>query len=122
MSVQKLVESLAGAAQAATERNMPMCYMFGVVMGLEPLQIQLDNQRYIEGDNIVVMRHLRAQEEYVDHHHTIKPVDTTIADKHKHKTEPHVTHLAIWHGLEVGDKVVLLRNAGGQEYLILGRV
>ena len=119
---QDLINAIKKIADGSRDREMPMCFMMGKIESLDPLKIFVDDSFYIEEESIIVMREFIKDEEYDDHWHTIEPVDTTTVDKHKHKTEPHITDIAYYRGLNVGDKVVLLRNAGGQEFLILGRL
>ena len=114
-----LVNAIKQAAKDAIDREMPSCFMYGVVQQLQPLSILVDNRFCIGESQLIVPKRFRTQEEFDDHWHTIEPVDTTVADKHKHRTQPHVTHIAYWRGLQIGDKVILLRNAGGQEFLVL---
>lgn len=45
---------------------------------------------------------------------------TEVASNHSHGVMQFDSNIA--EALKVGDKVVLLRNYGGQEYLILGRL
>lgn len=65
------------------------------------------------------------------HEHKIKEIETKEAGKgvHEHSvaaintgTTGLTTSGGQYTGLRVGDKVVLLRNAGGQQFLVLGRV
>ena len=119
---EKLLEAIKNITGKQIDRSMPACFMYGEIKSLEPLTIIVDNRFPISGDQVIVMREFIKDEEYDDHWHTIQPVDTTTVDKHKHKTEPHITDIAYYRGLNVGDKVVLFRNPGGQEFLILGRL
>lgn len=66
-----------------------------------------------------------------DHQHDIKARDTAAAGQHTHRHQIAARQTGAlglqtaggWHlGLQVGDKVVLLRNDGGQQFLVLGRV
>ena len=115
MSLGSLIKQ---AAKDAVERDMPTRFFLGLVEQAEPLLIKVDERFYIKGEQIIVPKRFRTEQEFDDHWHTIEPVDTTVADKHKHQTQPHVTHIAYWRGLQVGDKVVLFRNTGGQEFLL----
>lgn len=52
--------------------------------------------------------------------HVVPGHSTEVASNHSHGVMQFDSNIA--EALKVGDKVVLLRNYGGQEYLILGRL
>jgi D-serine deaminase-like pyridoxal phosphate-dependent protein len=54
------------------------------------------------------------------HKHVVPRHSTEVASNHSHGVMQFDSNIA--EALKVGDKVVLLRNYGGQEYLILGRL
>lgn len=97
-----LLETMKQVAQATNDAGMPTAFLFGSVTKTSPLTIRVDNRFDISGDAIVVMKEFQAGF-YPTHYHTDA------------KSE-------YYYGLAVGDKVVLLRNAGGQAFLVLGRV
>lgn len=55
-----------------------------------------------------------------DGKHVVPGHSTEVASNHSHGVMQFDSNIA--EALKVGDKVVLLRNYGGQEYLILGRL
>ena len=55
-----------------------------------------------------------------DGKHIVPGHSTEAASNHSHGVRQFDSNIA--EALKVGDKVVLLRNYGGQEYLILGRL
>lgn len=93
-----LLETMKQVAQATNDAGMPTAFLFGSVTKTSPLTIRVDNRFDISGDAIVVMK------EFQDY-------QTNTDAKSEY-----------YYGLAVGDKVVLLRNAGGQAFLVLGRV
>lgn len=109
--------------------------MFGTVKTVSPLVIRVDNRFDIGEKQIVLMKEFRSGG-YSTHKHTINPHDHTVpahntetADSHSHGVQALETSQTgletaqeIYFGLSPGDKVVLLRNQGGQEFLVLGRV
>ena len=122
------------AAQTA-EAGDPARFLFGEVTAADPIKIMVDNRFEIGGEALVVMREFRAGE-YPTHTHTIEghthglPAgETGSAQQHSHgipagTTEETALETAkeTYFGLAAGDRVVLLRNQGGQQYLVLGRV
>ena len=119
-----MLETMKKIAQQTSEAATPAAFMFGTVTKIEPVQILVDNRFYIDESVLVIPRELRKDEAYRTHTHKI-PGHThsvpgvpalTTSEKELETGEE------VYSGLQVGDKVVLLRNYGGQEYLVIGRV
>lgn len=132
-----LLDTMKQVAEQAQGVNVPAAFMFGQVTSTSPLTIRVDNRFDISGNAVVLMKEFRGGE-YATHTHTIDPHDHTVPQRstqaagegpHTH-TVPSVqtektgltTNPEVYFGLAVGDKVVLLRNQGGQSFLVLGRV
>ena len=123
-----LLETMKQVAQATSDAGMPTAFLFGSVTKTSPLTIR---------DAIVVMKEFQAGF-YPTHYHTgVKGSPSTeeksggsgdasfAAHSHTLKSNYQTNTDAkseYYYGLAVGDKVVLLRNAGGQAFLVLGRV
>lgn len=95
---------------------MPARFLFGTVSKTDPLTVFVDNRFPLSGPALVVLREL------LGHTHVVPQLRTESADGHTHAVPQNVTEKENTAGLSVGDEVVLLRNQGGQSYLILGRV
>lgn len=122
------------AAQTAAAGD-PARFLFGEVTAADPIKIMVDGRFEIGAEALVVMREFRAGG-YQTHTHTIEPHthgiparETGSAQQHSHGVPAAVTEKTAlktaeesYPGLAVGDRVVLLRNQGGQQYLVLGRV
>lgn len=133
-----MLETMKKIAQQTNEAATPAAFMFGTVTKINPVQILVDNRFYIDESVLVIPRELRKDEAYKTHTHKIPghahsiPSHSTGSageDSHSHNvpaqntTEKELeTSEEIYSGLQVGDKVILLRNYGGQEYLVMGRV
>ena len=114
-----LLETMKQVAQATNDAGMPTAFLFGSVTKTSPLTIRVDNRfdtQFASG-----VKGSPSTEEksggsgdasFAAHSHTLKGNYQTNTDA---KSE-------YYYGLAVGDKVVLLRNAGGQAFLVLGRV
>ena len=132
-----LLDTMKKVAQQSQNANVPAAFLFGNVTATSPLTIRVDNRFDITGDAIVVMKEFRAGY-YPTHTHTIDPHDHVVPS---HSTQaagegPHThgvsafntqktgltTNPEVYFGLAEGDRVVLLRNQGGQSFLVLGRV
>lgn len=132
-----LLDTMKKVAEQSQNVTVPAAFLFGTVTATAPLTIRVDNRFDISGDAIVLMKEFRAG---------CYPTHTHAIDPHAHTVPQHVTSAAgteshthgvasfqtqktdlttdpeIYFGLAVGDKVVLLRNYGGQSFLVLGRV
>lgn len=132
-----LLDTMKKVAQQSQNANVPAAFLFGNVTATSPLTIRVDNRFDIIGDAIVVMKEFRAGY-YPTHTHTIDPHKHTVPQHatepagtgpHTHSVNPVdtqttglTTNPEVCSGLAVSDKVVLLRNQGGQLFLVLGRV
>ena len=132
-----LLETMKQVAQATNDAGMPTAFLFGSVTKTSPLTIRVDNRFDITGEAIVVMKEFRAGYYPTHQHSGFKDAPTTETKSggggdaafasHDHTLKNnYLTNTdgtsEYYYGLAVGDKVVLLRNQGGQSFLVLGRV
>ena len=133
-----MLETMKKIAQQTNEAATPADFMFGTVTKIGPVQILVDNRFYIDESVLVIPRELRKDEAYRTHTHKIPghthsvPAHSTGPageGPHSHNVLAQTTSEKeletseeVYSGLQVGDKVILLRNYGGQEYLVIGRV
>lgn len=111
-----LIDIMKRAAVDAVENGKPCDLRYGTVISISPLKVQITPQFILPKSALIVPQHLT---EY-----TVKVnVDWTTdeVEAHTHKVEGNKT-LKINNSLKVGDKVALLRQSGGQSYLILDRI
>lgn len=132
-----LLETVKRVAEQSQNVNVPAAFLFGQVTATSPLKIRVDNRFDISGDAIVVMKEFQAGH-YPTHRHTgfagspttqsrsggagdasFASHDHVLKDDYQTNSGPTSEY---YYGLAVGDKVVLLRNHGGQSFLVLGRV
>ncbi len=95
---------------------MPARFLFGAVTKTDPLTVFVDNRFPLSGPALVVLRELNG------HTHAVPQSSTEAANSHSHLIPQTISEKESTAGLSVGDEVVLLRNQGGQTYLILGRI
>lgn len=123
-----MIEQLKKIAQSTAEAGKPACWMFGTVTSAAPIKVQIDNRFEIGEKQLVIMEPFRKGYIHTHKHKAFQQTPATeIADNHEHRLKDNYwtcedDESEYTYGLEVGDKVVLLQNAGGQEYLILGRM
>ena len=131
----KLSEAVKLAAAAQNNASKPTAWMFGEVLSPSPLRIRVEDRFEIGAEQIVLLREFVAGQ-YATHTHSLPPHTHMVEERSSQMAEGH-THLIpeqrtgetplqtaaeVYTGLLAGDKVVLLQNAGGQKFLVLGRV
>lgn len=107
------MNAIRQAALTGMEAGKPAAVMFGEVVAGNPLQVNVDQRFTLDADFLIVPESLTRLELDLNHTHTSGGGSTGGA-----LTEP----VVLRPGLQAGDKVILLRVQGGQQYLILDKV
>lgn len=89
------------AALSAVEAGKPVSILYGEVVQHNPLEVKVDQRFSLSADFLVVPESLRK------HEISIPGISGTVL---------------IRKGLEKGDKVIMFRAQGGQQFIILDRV
>ena len=129
-----LLDTMKQVAKTTNDAGSPAAFLFGKVASTSPLTIRVDNRFDISGDAIVVMKEFKAGF-YPTHYHISAPSTEATSDRSGDASFASRSHVPssnyqtntdgaseYYYGLVVGDKVGLLRNQGGQSFLVLGRV
>lgn len=87
----------------AIEASKPSDFCFGKVTSVSPLKISIEQKMTLSSAQLVLTRNV-----------TDFDVEFTINDETKEMT--------ICNSLKIGEKVVLIKQKGGQKYLVLDRV
>lgn len=112
-------EFLKVMKQAGNEANRaaaPANVCFGKVMGAAPLKVLVDQKMTLGAAQLVLTRKVTDYEVAV----TIE-WETETTEEHKHDLEGKKI-LTVHNSLTVGDEVVLLRQQGGQKYIVIDKV
>ena len=129
-----LVIAIKKAATSAVEAGQPSDFCFGKVISTSPLKITVEQKMTLGAAQLVLARDVTDYEIDVttdwittsySHTHDIKDTCTgggsAGTDTHTHHTvgrKPIIIHNA----LKVGEEVILLKQKGGQKYLVIDRV
>ena len=106
-----LVDSMKKAALEAVENTDPTCIMYGTVISASPLQIQVNTKLILEENQLVLTRNVT--------NYTIPTSGSTGSkDGHSHG----IGSLTVNNSLKAGEEVIMIRQSGGQEYIVLDRV
>lgn len=135
-----LGDTIKKMAKESVDRGMPADFVFGVVTAVNPVVVRIDERFdiYEEYGQIVIPKEFRPMQSYPTHYHTgfaNSPYTNTSAGgsgydsyaSHAHSLKGnYVTNSGegseVYYGLKVGEKIVLFRKAGGQSYLVMGRM
>lgn len=112
----ELVNAMKKAALDAMEAKKPVNIVFGTVMSAAPLVIVTEQQMMLGQNQLILSRNVTAYNVPV-------AVNWTTGSKEGH-THPVSGSkvLTINNGLVVGDKVWMIREQGGQRFLVVDRV
>lgn len=112
------VEIIKRASLDAMENSDPSCIMFGKVVSEIPLKIQVNVKLILEQEQLVLTRNVTE--------HTIKVTPngwgTGSGGDPSHSHGVNGSELTIHNELKLGEEVILIRQSGGQEYIVLDRV
>lgn len=125
-----LIDIMKRSALDAVEAGKPCDLRYGTVISIAPLKVRVTNQFIIPKSMLIVPEYLTDYEIEV----TVKPdygwntqnrsggSGEAAFTSHNHDIYFERKKILIHGALKVGDKVVLLRQAGGQHFLILDRL
>ena len=124
-----LLDIMKIAASDAIENNKPCDLRYGTVISEKPLQVQITNQFVLPESILIVPQHLTDYEinvttsgyGWVTDSRSGGSGDAAYAS-HNHDINRSETTVKVHGALKVGDKVAILRQAGGQFYYILDRL
>ena len=141
-----IIETIKIAALDDIENSKPADLKFGTVSSISPLKVKISNDFIIPESLLIVPEHLTDHGLYANvgggenvggssgssvsmtvQGETLMITTNGTATVVNEPTEEEVEFvdertLTVYNSLNVGDKVVLLRNQGGSSYLILDRV
>ncbi len=112
----ELVNAIKKAAKDAEEAGKPVNVVIGTVTAANPLTITTEQQMPLGKSQLILSRNVTS--------HTVSVnVDwnTESADGHTQPVQGTKT-MTINNGLAVGDKVWMIREQGGQRFIVVDRV
>ena len=128
-----LVEAMKRAARGEREASKPVELCFGKVIAKSPLKINVEQKMELGELQLVLSRNVtdytatatvqwETESDKIRHRHAAADGDTEYAEA------PHAHGIAgqkkiiIHNALEVGDEVILIRQQGGQKYVVIDRI
>lgn len=114
-----LVESIKRAAMEAMENSKPLAIAFGRVVSESPLQINVDQKFTLGPDQLILARGVT---DYTVPVRLDWNTESTVSySSHSHAVSGE-KQLKVMSALKLDERVILLRMAGGQKFLVLDRV
>lgn len=111
-----LVKAMKQAGVEATNAGGPVLVCFGKVVSKSPLQILVDQKMTLGAAQLVLTRNVT---DYKTEVSVEWETDTSEAHEHEVKGKKKMT---IHNSLVKGDEVILLRQQGGQKYIVVDRM
>jgi hypothetical protein len=109
----ELVNMMKQLGAGAVDAGNPVTIVYGEVTQINPLEVNVDQRFTLSEDFLIVPEQLTSYEIDLKHTHSYSNGTTG---------ESLVEKVVIRRGLEAGDKLLLLRVQGGQQYIIFDRV
>lgn len=130
------------AALDAVNASQPCDFLFGKVTSVKPLKILVEQKMTLGAAQLVLSRNVTdfkttvtvdwdTENALTTHAHKVSGTDSggdvidltseSVNLEHSHKLNG-VKQITVHNGLKTGDEVILLKQKGGQKYLVLDRV
>lgn len=127
----ELIKAVKRAALEAVRASKPAEVCFGEVTGTAPLKIAVEQKMILGHAQLILTRNVTDYkvEMTVDHHTEIQEEvqgdgtgeETSGIKEHIHAYQGK-KQFTVHNGLGVGDEVLLLRQQGGQKYIVVDRI
>ena len=111
-----LVGAIKRAALQAYENADPSTWMLGEVTNTDPLEIEVEQRLTLDEDNLILTRNVKNYKTKATFN-----MSTGSADGHSHSISGKHT-ITIHNALQEGDLVLLIRQQGGQKFIVVDRV
>ena len=125
----ELVETLKRAAVEAMEAKKPVNVYFGEVVSAAPLQINVEQKMVLGEKQLILSRNVTNFKTSItggnikNYYYTGSTTDSgtaPVSPSHVHAVGK--IEITVHNGLVVGDEVILLRQQGGQKYIVVDRI
>lgn len=131
----KWIDSIKKASLNAVEASKPVNVFFGNVVSTNPLKINVEQKMTLKAPQLILTRNVTTHtiqmivdhwtEDETEHTHNIHDTytggGTSDPTTHKHAYKGQKT-FTVHNELVVGDKVILIREQGGQRFIVIDRL
>lgn len=125
----ELVETLKRAAVEAMEAKKPVNVYFGEVVSAAPLKINVEQKMELGEKQLILSRNVTNFKTSIsagnikNYYYTGSTEDSgtaPVSPSHVHAVGK--IEVTVHNGLVVGDEVILIRQQGGQKFIVLDRI
>ncbi len=119
LDINEMIRAVKRAAIDAVNAQKPCNVFYGIVSKADPLEILVEQKMTLTSAQLVLSRNVTKHEIEVE----FTPEDwfTELESAHKHGIKGK-KKLTLHNELKAGEKVLLLRCAGGQSFVVIDRV
>lgn len=114
--MDELVEAIKIAAVEAVDSGKPVSVCFGTVVSASPLKISVEQKLALTEAQLWLCRNVTDFETEIS-----ADWESENAEGHSHAVKGN-KKITVHNGLAVGDQVLLLRQQGGQKYIVWDRL
>lgn len=114
-----LNDAIKQVAMGAVAQSEPSTFLYGTVQSASPLQIQVDQKMLLSKEFLILTKNVIDYETDVEIEWTTELETCTVPHMHEIKGKK---KMKVLNALKANDKVILLKQAGGQQYLVLDKV
>lgn len=118
MFEQELLQIIKQAAMEAVQAGKPADVRIGTVISEKPLKIRLSQQAEYDEDFFILSRSMTDYRVSV----TVPQRESTAEDGSTVALKKEKLDLTIHNALKEGEKVLLVQQSGGQQFVVLDRV
>lgn len=129
--VNEFLTAVRQAAITAVEETAPTEVIYGKVISIAPLKIQIDQKIILGPAQLVLTRNVTDytlemtvdhETENATHGHGLSGVSgSVIANEHKHACKGKKAFI-VHNALKVGERVLLIATKGGQSFIVVDRM
>lgn len=125
----ELTKAIKRAAMEAMNASKPVEVCFGKVTGTSPLKILVEQKMTLGEAQLVLCRNVTDYKTYItggniqNYYYTGSPPNVStlpVSPSHVHAMGK--IQVTVHNGLAVGDEVILVRQQGGQKYIVVDRI
>lgn len=119
-----IIQALKKATVAAVESKKPVKFLYGEVLNAAPLTIRVDQKLILEGDQLILTDNVKDYDVGITVDHATESTSGGSGydsfSSHSHAIKGRKT-IRVHNSLKKGERVMLLRQEGGQQFIVLNR-
>lgn len=124
----ELMKTIKKAAVDAVNASKPVEICFGKVTSVSPLKILVEQKMTLGKEQLVLTRNVTDYKTYItggnvqDYYYTGSNLSGSAPVSPSHVHAIGKVQITVHNGLVVGDEVILLRQQGGQKYIVVDKI